>query len=156
LLKNDMMVNQKVEINVEDHAVNYKSSVQTVDENSFSIAVPYHKGEPLILSSGDTIIVKLFTNKERYIFTSRVVERKQDKIPLYVMTYPEKVYRLQAREHVRVEVTLDVHYQMVTDDEKRQGKFFNPLAQAFTVDLSGGGALLAVDEKLPEGQLLYL
>lgn len=156
MLKNDMMVNQKVEINAEDHSVSYKSSVQAVDEKSFSIAVPYHKGEPLILRSGDPIIVKLFTNKERYIFNSRVVGRKQDQIPLYVLTYPEKVHRLQAREYVRVEITLDVYYQVITEEEKKQGKLFNPTAQALTADLSGGGALLAVDEKLPEGQLLYL
>jgi c-di-GMP-binding flagellar brake protein YcgR len=156
LLKDDMMVNQKVEINVEDHDVSYKSSVQAVDENSFAIAIPYHKGEPLILRSGDTIIVKLFTAKERFIFSSKVIKRKQDQIPLYVLTYPEKVYRLQAREHVRVEVNLDIHYQVITEEEKRQGKFFNPSAQALTVDLSGGGALLAIDEKLPEGQPLYL
>ena len=62
---------------MEDHDVSYKSSVQAVDENSFAIAIPYHKGEPLILRSGDTIIVKLFTAKERFIFSSSY-KRKQD------------------------------------------------------------------------------
>ncbi|HHU33173.1 MAG: flagellar brake protein [Zhaonellaceae bacterium] len=156
MLKDDMMVNQKVEINVEDHDVSYKSSVQAVDENSFAIAIPYHKGEPLILRSGDTIIVKLFTAKERFIFSSKVIKRKQDQIPLYVLAYPEKVYRMQVREYVRVEVNLDVNYQVITEEQRKNDEFFNPTTKALSIDLSGGGILLAIDEKLPEGQPLYL
>ena len=156
MLKNDLMVNQKVEINREDDLTIYKSSIQIVDEDSFAISVPYHKGEPLILRSGDIITVKVFTKKERYIFQTRVLGRKQDQIPLYILDYPERTERLQARDFVRVKVSLDVYYQVVTEETKNQDIHIETTHKAITVDLSGGGALLAVDEKIDEGQLLFL
>lgn len=156
MLKDDLAVNQKIEIKKDDDPINYKSYVQGVEDDKFAIAVPYHKGEPLILRRGDEIEVKLFTAKERYIFVSTVIARKQDQIPLYVLTLPEKAQRLQARDYVRVKVMLDVYYQVITEEEKNSNLLLNPTQKGMTVDLSGGGMLLALDDKLAENDLLYL
>lgn len=156
LLKENLTVNQKIEISIEDKPIRYKSIIQIVSKDKFAVGIPTHKGEPLILRAGDLVNIKLNSQNEHYIFTTTVLDRIKDQIPLYVLAYPDKAERVQLRDFVRVKIALEVLYQVVTEADITKQLFLNPTSKAITIDVSGGGVLFATEDVIPEAELLYL
>ncbi len=97
-----------------------------------------------------TELTASFINKEQhaYSFQTVVTVRVKEKIPLLSITYPgdHKLNRIQRREYVRVETTLDVAVHPLENE-------FLPF-KAVTTDISAGGAALLIPKStiLNQGQ----
>ncbi|RPF55754.1 flagellar brake protein [Aquisalibacillus elongatus] len=80
-----------------------------------------------------------------YTFSSEVMERKKIKIPVLAIhkPNPKDIRKIQRREYVRVDVSLDVAIHPYTEE-------LNPLMTR-TIDISGGGVAVVGDG----GQLNY-
>jgi len=130
----------------------YVSSLQDLNENGLYIAMPYLRGGALVLSPGEEIQVRFVRENGVYLFTSRVLARKHETVPLYLIAYPAEVQRIQQRRFVRLPILLDVLYAPVPEKPDEQPVW----VKGRTADLSGGGMRLRVPEPLPVGTRLLL
>lgn len=130
----------------------YVSSLQDMNDSGLYIAMPYLRGSALVLSPGEEVQVRFTHESGVYMFTSRVLARKQETVPLYRIGYPTEVKRIQQRRFVRLPIMLDVIYAPVPEKPAQQPVW----VKGRTADLSGGGLRLRVRELLPVGTLLTL
>jgi len=144
-------VNQKIQVSRIAEENYFDSSIQDVRGGFFSIAIPYLKEHPLVLYRGEEVRVRFTLQNASYRFTTRVIGVATNNIKLYKLAYPEKIDRIQLRNHVRLSVMLDVEYA-VKESESQKLKF----TKGITVDLSGGGMKLAARENIEENSLLIL
>lgn len=86
-----------------------------------------------------------------YLFETQLRGRKKGNIPMLVLVDPgkEKYIRIQRRQYVRVDTSVDVAVHPMNDE-------FSPFVTV-TADISGGGIalLLPNKHKLPEGKEIY-
>jgi len=145
-----LFVNQKIQVLKKEGRDWFISSIQDIRGGVISIAIPYLGERPLILRAGDEIKVRFTMENCSYIFDTKVIGEATDNIKLYRLAYPEAIDRVQQRMHVRLPVMLDVEYTVPGRDPKKTS------LKAVTVDLSGGGAKLAVRERINENTRLLL
>lgn len=146
-----IQINLKIRVNRKGEKNWYASSVQDIDRNSFSISIPTLGASPLILKPGEQVNIAFVLEMSRFEFETKVIGRRYDNIPLYVMALPKRYVRVQLREFVRIPVILEVKYAVLPDDGKQPT--FNICS---SLDLSGGGMKLLLEEKYPESDKLIL
>jgi len=122
----------------------YATSVQDINDKEFCISIPTKESIPLILMSGEAVKVSFVHDNSRFEFEARVKGRRQDNVPLYVLTLPKEYKRVQMRGFVRVPVIMEVCYARVPEEGKQP--VFN---RGDTLDLSGGGMRLLIKEDYP-------
>ncbi|MEW5898343.1 MAG: PilZ domain-containing protein [Bacillota bacterium] len=128
------------------------STVQDIRENGeLFIEMPRQGESALVLYPGEAVDVRFSAEGASYVFSSPVLGKTVDKIPLFHLGPPENIQRIQQRNFVRFPVALEVFYALPPEKNRRPR-----YKKALSVDLSGGGMRLAVDEILPEGILLNL
>lgn len=114
----------------------YKSRVIDSDENTIMIDYPTHieTGKTAYFMDGTQLFIS-FTDKLKisYAFKTEVTGRENKNIPMLKLTYPgdEQLIKIQRREYVRVETSIDV--AVVKDDNK---------VQLVGEDISAGGIAL--------------
>jgi c-di-GMP-binding flagellar brake protein YcgR len=97
-----------------------------------------------------TELIASFVNKDHnaFRFQTKVTGRVKENIPMISITYPgdNQLIRIQRREFVRVDTSLDVAIHPIEDE-------FQPII-AVTTDISAGGSaiLLPKSTKLKQGQ----
>lgn len=151
-----LTVNRKVDLLREGDSHHYKTLIQAIEEDNFAVAVPYHQGEMLLLRPGEKVTLKVICEQEQFVFAAEVLDRKKEQIPMYYFAKPQEVTRVQLRDFVRVKVAIEIYYQVISQDDLENLDKLNPSTRALTVDLSGGGLLLATAEVLACGTLVYL
>ena len=145
MLKIKELINKRVIIN--DKGKIYTSAIQEVEEDYIAIAIPYFQRRPLLLEEGSKVELKLVGNGEFYLLQHTVIAKKRDTVPLYILSLPETVERVQQRNFVRIPNILTVQYKTEDAEEPSIGK---------TIDLSGGGMKLAVSSTIKVGTKLLL
>ncbi|MEW5762014.1 MAG: flagellar brake protein [Bacillota bacterium] len=146
-----LKVNQRVEIARRGEDEYYPALVQDVGEHNFCINMPYRQGVPLILVPGERVDVRLVEKDATYFFTATVLGRRRDRIPLYVLSLPVDVRRVQRRRFVRLETLLDVWYAPAPEGDAAPA-----FVRARAVDLSAGGMCLVTKQPLEVGAPLLL
>jgi c-di-GMP-binding flagellar brake protein YcgR len=144
-----------VEIRRENEDQGYLTLVQEVREADFAVQLPMRGGVEVPLWPGEEVQVYVPTSRGRYVFSTKVLERYYDRVPLCRLAKPREVTRLQRREYVRWQVALEVRYQ-VTDDPATPPPRARLRQRGLTVDLSGGGLQLLVREPVSVGSWLWL
>ncbi len=129
----------------------FLSTIQDIKNGELFIEIPRQKENALILYPGEEVEVKFTAEGASYLFTTRCLGKKTDRIPLFRLTPPENIQRIQQRQFVRFPVALPVLYAPLPEKDHR-----SKYKKAVSVDLSGGGIRLAVKEQIPEGALLHL
>lgn len=154
--KKTLRINQKIQIVCNDHNENdvwFDSEIHDVRINTICVKLPFLEERYLELDRGDHVSVQFSEESCRYTFNTRVVGKVANE-ELFMLDYPDKIYRNQQRGHVRVPVMLDVKYALWYPDKKKiKMVTFN---KATAVDLSGGGMKLATREEVPEDTRLLL
>ncbi|MFD3157466.1 flagellar brake protein [Haloimpatiens sp. FM7330] len=141
--KKDFIVNNKVKIQLNDEE--YLSNVQDVKDEYIGISIPVNNGSYVSLSVGSRVDVVYYEERCLYEFTTRVIGRRKDNIPIILLAYPENIKKVQRRRFVRInhlqdikflEIDSDVNNNLVQDfyDDK-----CNDVHKAILVDISGGG-----------------
>lgn len=139
--KLDLSVNTRVE--VYNNNIGFKSTVQDIRADGYVISIPTVNGEYLSIDIGEELELMVYADKGCvYSFNSKGIGRTiENKIPMYILSKPYNVNKIQRRDFVRVDTVQVIGYQKYTDDN---GKY----KEGLLLDLSGGGMRLKISEKL--------
>ncbi len=152
-----LFVNKKIEIARLNEDDIFKSMVKSVDNNIFTIQLPTKGHERLILQQGDQVEVSYIFDGGRIVFESTVVGRVLDEsVPLYKLVIPQEAKRIQLRQHVRLDIALEISYQKVTKNEDNKLIIDDKKKRAITRDISGGGLQFINREHLESGSLVMI
>ncbi len=89
----------------------YASRVQDLDEERVTLSAPRQEGAIVPLHVGDRIGVVTKVGGESYRFTTEVLERRGQPLPVFVVQRQEWVTRYQRREFYRVDVGIQARYE---------------------------------------------
>lgn len=134
----NLNINEVIVIEYEDMV--YNCSIQGIAENELLINIPVKDGEFLILENGERLDVKYCSEAGRYYeFEVKIIGReKSDNIPMYKLSLPIDVRRIQRRNYVRVPVLKTVKYKLEEEES---------WCEATTLDISGGGMKIKARRK---------
>lgn len=134
----NLNINEVIAIEYEDMV--YNCSIQGIAENELLINIPVKDGEFLILENGERLDVKYCSEAGRYYeFEVKIIGReKSDNIPMYKLSLPIDVRRIQRRNYVRVPVLKTVKYKLEEEES---------WCEATTLDISGGGMKIKARRK---------
>lgn len=129
----------------------YKSVVQDYQNQFMYINIPVANGEYLTLERGEEISGIYYDDKGNvYSLDAKVVDKvKEGALPLYKLTEPYNVKKIQRRNFVRVEFTHGIKYKSETMDK---ATFYNGIL----LDLSGGGMRMKIKEKLNSNDKVFV
>jgi len=151
-----LQVNGKIEISVNNDDTIYKSIIQDVGQDYFTIDTPMANNLSLFLKPNDKVQGVIVTKLKRYLFVTEVLGNKEEEISMYILQKPRKVKSQDRRNFVRIETYIPVTYEIISDQNYKYWEDFNISQQAYAVDLSGGGIQLLLDQPLSEGNLVIL
>ena len=150
-LYDPLKVNQPVEIEMpEISKVSYRSRVEGILSNKITLAAPLKQGQIVPLSPGTTVKVIYTDQMAIYSFLSQVISLNRQNLPTVILGEPYDLQRIQRRNFVRLEATLNIIITQVDEDYKPAGETFS----GTTVDLSGGGAMFLCNTVLKCGDSL--
>ncbi|MBK1812905.1 PilZ domain-containing protein [Clostridium sp. YIM B02505] len=144
-----LLVNNRLDVLFEEKI--YRCQIQDIGENFFNINLPASEGQYLTVPRGlDLEFMSFCDDGDVFKFKATIISRSQENnIPMYVMTTPYDIVKIQRRDYVRVKVAQIISYitgdYTVGDIEKLK------LNTAILLDLSGGGMRVKLKEKLLKG-----
>jgi|GEM_PF-5527359 len=161
-LKKILKVNMRLLVLDKKNSSTYKSTVQEINPENIAISVPMNDMHGRLPK--DSLILKFFVYVDDAVitFSGAIVGGKADeKIPLYLIAWPQSYERYQRREYFRQPCVLDACYWLLPP-EMQDPQSFDPDVvlslgephQATVVDISGGGLRLASKTKHEEDDLL--
>lgn len=146
-----LAINQRIMVALEGTDEYYVSSVEDITADTVYIAVPYRRQVPLMLSPGDRVTVQFTGENECFSFTTTVTDRREDRILLYGLAFPDEIKRIQRRRDVRLCLLMDVQYAEVPEGDTE------PVFKAGqALDISAGGMRLVCDKEYPLGTVLLV
>jgi c-di-GMP-binding flagellar brake protein YcgR len=116
------------------HPEVFSSRVEDVKPGVIHVAAPYKNGYLLPVHSGDTIQIRIFHEGSLYKSSCHVRGHHAKPVAVLVISRPERLYKVQMRQWVRIALSVPVRYRM----DGYPVDFY----QSTTVDLSGGGFCL--------------
>lgn len=151
----NLKVNQKVELEINQgpYRGTYPSKIEDITENKIKVMPPYVKGELLPLRKGLELKVYFTGDDAAFGFSSQVIERLKEPIPLLVILAPEEIVRIQRRDFFRLEVRKNVWYYRIN----KEGEPIEDLKKTVSSNLSGGGIRIVLDgQELNYGTMIQL
>lgn len=137
---------KKINLNVNDIVVVsyekslYKCNIQDKLEENFCISIPVNKGEYLLVDIGEELSFGYCTDRgEFFEFDAKITgKNKADNVPMYILSKPYNLRKVQRRNYVRVPVVKDIEYKKHGEDKWKK---------AIALDLSGGGIKFKCNEE---------
>ncbi|GKU23591.1 flagellar brake protein [Clostridium folliculivorans] len=144
-----LLVNNRLDVLFEERI--YRCQIQDIGENFFNINLPASEGQYLTVPRGlDLEFMSFCDDGDVFKFKSTIISRSQENnIPMYVMTNPYDIVKIQRRDYVRVKVAQIISY--ITGDYAVEAIEKLKLNTAILLDLSGGGMRVKLKEKLSKG-----
>lgn len=130
--------------------VSFPSRVEEVGPDRLVIAAPLDKGVPLSVADGRHLVIKAVVGKVPFRFSSSLLAQRSGAVPLWEIALPRGAEKLQQRNYVRLDVMVPVTVYIAGERERER-----PL-RAVTKDLSGGGTLVVLRERLAAGMKCFL
>lgn len=140
----------------------FKSSIQNIVGKFIMIGVPIFEGHYLHFSKGDRIDISYYTERSILKFRAKVLGGGDERIPVLVIERPDRVVRIQRRNHVRASHIIDIRFAVIggtpkiekVGDTQEQGiDFFD----AYTLDISAGGLRIVTKKRLnPDDELILI
>ncbi|MPL60692.1 Flagellar brake protein YcgR [bioreactor metagenome] len=127
----------------------YNSRIEDVALNNFTIAMPMRKGQPVYINHSSRIIGKVFAGSVAYQFKSSLLDKRMHPLPVWVVSLPTDVKKIQQRAFVRVDAVLPIMFKLQDDGDDDR-----PLFSATTKDISGGGLRMIFKESIKLGTRL--
>lgn len=146
----ELRLNQLVEIEyqLDDSAVYLSSRIEEIEDEHIHLAVPMYKGQLVPMHIGQKIRVCFSKEDNSYAFTTTIMARRREPIPVLIVNKPNAIVKIQRRSYVRIPASVPVAYRLVP-----QGQGYE---SSHTVDISGGGILFLSKDKLEPGQILEI
>lgn len=124
----------------------YSSRIEDIGEDSMTIAAPYRRGSFLPPWSGRAFSGRVAADKCAYMFKSALLRYITDPIPLWIISPPADIKKVQMRSHVRLDIVLDVKLEF-----PGEGEGGSRVLATLTRDISAGGLRVAVNKPLGVG-----
>jgi len=140
-----------------DYRGMYNSRIEDFDSESIYITIPSTRGVPIPLRPGSPIEISFINENGRFSFNSVVKDRIKGKLPLLQIEKPDVIYRKELRKFFRVEARIKVilrtvTYEMVDNCPEIKMEEY----EAYTKDISGGGARIVTEVPLEIDQAVEL
>ena len=148
-------VNHRLEILVqkEDGTLEiYKSRIEETNSENLVVAMPMSKGVPISLRSGDTFSGRMPSGTLTYQFTSRYIDRQLAPLPVWIISWPYEVTKIQQRAFVRMDIMLPAFLTVKTNTKNNEQEKIN----AMTKDISGGGLQLILETPFTLGDKIQV
>ncbi|SHK33941.1 c-di-GMP-binding flagellar brake protein YcgR, contains PilZNR and PilZ domains [Selenomonas ruminantium] len=145
--KDILKIGQRVEFYVENDEKRYASRIEDIADETLEVAMPMtRQGVPVIPRDGEKVYGVAVGHQCRYRFFTvfKGISHKDERIPVWYITMPDKVERFQNREFVRVKVNMTAKIRIVDEDGTIHDAETVPV-----VDLSGSGICLALSHTIP-------
>lgn len=131
------------------------SRIEDITEENVVIAMPMTKGYPVIIPNGSIVLGRIVSKGQVYQFESRVVGKKISPLPVWLLTPPTNIIKVQQRSFVRMDVVLPAKMQVLTPENEGEEAAFAG-GKVFTKNISGGGLCLITEEPIDIGIQLHL
>lgn len=126
--------------------------VEEISAEYIALSMPMRQGALIPLRPGQRLSTRIFRCGSYYGFDTTIVDRKLQPVPVVIVHRPQKILALgQLRGDVRISAVLPVRFRLLSGNSNN----FSPY-EAFTINISAGGALLCTDNPLKKGQELWL
>lgn len=123
----------------------YTSRIEEIIKTHMIIAMPMQKGYPVFFEKGRTFYGKVFSDTGIYSFKSTYADRKMSPLPIWIVTTPFDMEKMQQRSFVRFDVALPIVITYpIESGEEDQVKTL----RLSTKDLSGGGLQAISEERI--------
>jgi len=144
-------INQRLEIMLlANNLEKYPSRIEELTTQNMIIAMPMSKGQPIFLTTGSKFTGRLIDNGSVYQFTSTFIDKRLQPLPVWIVSQPYDIKKIQQRAFVRIDVMLQAEMQIISDSEDTY-----PI-QVVTKDISGGGVRLVCKKTVKLGTKLQL
>ena len=149
-----LMPNQLItlEIGKDEDKTSYASRIEDVLGNVISVAAPVERGALIDFRPGTEVTVFLIHEKGRFLFNTKVIERRTGPLPTLLLAKPHRLAKGQRRRHLRVRVTLFPSRSSVIDPDPDKCRSI----KIAIVDISGGGVRFVGNDFLPVGTRVHL
>lgn len=129
-------INQRLDIMLtKSYAEQYSSRIEDIGTEHMVIAMPMSKGFPILLRPGNKFYGKILLAEAVYLFTSTFLDKRMQPLPIWIISKPEDVQKIQQRAFVRVDATLPVQVEILPENEQDPAQQL----EVATRDISGGG-----------------
>lgn len=125
------------------------SRIEEVNEKSMVIAMPMSKGYPILLSSGSKFFVRTVSNNASYQFTCIFIDKQLRPLPIWIVSLPNEIKKIQQRAFVRIDTMIPVEWQCAESEDSE-------VTKTITKDISGGGARLISKQPIRLGTKLKI
>lgn len=150
--------NQRLEILLMDGSTEtYQSRIEEVGEDRLTLAMPMSKGRPILLYEGSSFNGRMPCHGGMYVFASTFLDKAITPLPVWVVSLPRDVRKVQQRSFVRVSARVETNITYV--EPPAPGSAQAPTARTLqleTKDISGGGVGLISKVPLKHGQKVRL
>lgn len=145
-----LVINSRIDVII-DKTV-YKTVIQDVLGDCFLISIPINQGEYLMLNQHEEVeLYNYVDDLSLYKLTCNVIGKVVDNnIPLYKISLPKEVKKIQRRNYVRVNMLQPIKYSK----EELNSSKNKEMLPALLLDLSGGGMRIKLKEKLYTGDII--
>lgn len=151
-LDNIFKVNQRLEVMVEElPGEHFSSRIEDISVNIMTIAMPMRKGHPVHIGRGTRFWGRVFLENGVYEFRSFMLEKRIYPLPVWVISKPTDVRKIQQRAFVRIDAMLPVEFKVINDENQD-----NQIIRAITKDISGGGLRIVNKHPLKLGNILQM
>ena len=117
----------------------YATRVEDIRPDGIVIAMPMRKAVPVFLPEGELFEGKLIKDGVLYAFQSCLRSRSMVPLPVWLISEPSTIKKIQLRSFVRLDIGLPAALWTLDDDGNRQEA---TKQTAVTRNISGGGALV--------------
>ena len=138
-----------------DYRGYYRTKIEDRDELTLTVAAPYN-GSFVPLQPGEGIEINFVYEQESYQFAGEILSRQVIGLPVFVIPQPRAARRKQRRNFVRMGCFHDIYYQLMVPDPASGEERPGPRQKGQVLDISGGGFLLLVDQRLRQDDRLLI
>ncbi|KYZ77276.1 hypothetical protein AXX12_03860 [Anaerosporomusa subterranea] len=149
---NVIKINQLVDIYLTHNlrGKHYRSRIEEVHSHHLVLAMPFDKGFPVYASVGSPVYGKVITDSAPYLFVSHYIEKQMTPLPVWIISPPTEITKIQQREYVRIDAKLQATVTLIDQEEEL------PPAKLTINDISGGGVRLISLQPYPVGVNLLI
>lgn len=143
---------QSVEIVISDgdYKGRYRTRIEEMGKRILSIGVPVAQGQFIPLREGTKMELIFVDEISAYSFSTSVIKRLLHPIPTFIVEFPDRISKIQRRQYVRIPLIRPLSYRILEKEGISEEK------SGFTNDLSGGGMLIKVEEKLTSQTIIWI
>ena len=126
----------------------YTTRVEDIRSDGVILAMPMRKSVPVFLPEGGQFEGKVIKDGVLYAFQSRLLAKTLTPLPVWRISEPESIKKIQLRSFVRLDIGLKAMLWSL-DDENKQLE--GTKQTAVTKNISAGGALIVAAAGYPIG-----